>query len=56
MVETPKIVQAPCSSCIRKTKHEVLYETSQQDEETLDTYVLMSCGGCSTVSMGHQRR
>jgi Domain of unknown function (DUF4145) len=56
MAESPKIVQAPCSECVRKTKHEVLFETSQQDEETLETYVMMSCGGCSTVSMGRQRR
>src|ERR1035437_3149312 len=51
-----KTVYAPCSSCIRKTKHEVLFETHQQrDEETRDTYALISCGGCSTVSIGHQR-
>src|SRR5216683_2164286 len=50
------MVQAPCSECIRKTKHEVLFETSQQDEETLETFVMMSCGGCSTISMGRQRR
>jgi len=56
MTGSVKIVQAPCSSCVRKTKHEVLFETSQQDEETLDTYVMMSCGGCSTISMGHQQR
>jgi len=56
MAESVKIVQAPCSECIRKTKHEILFETTQQDEETLDTYVMMSCGGCSTISMGHQRR
>jgi hypothetical protein len=55
MAEGTKIVQAPCSSCIRKTKHEVLFETSHQNEETQDTYVMMSCGGCSMVSMGHQR-
>jgi hypothetical protein len=56
MAENPKIAQAPCSQCVRKTKHEVLFETSQQDEQTLDTYAMMSCGGCSTISMGHQRR
>jgi hypothetical protein len=55
MADTPKIVQAPCSECVRKTKHEVLFETSQRDEETLNTYVMLSCGGCSTISMGHQR-
>jgi hypothetical protein len=51
-----KTVQAPCSTCIRRTKHDVLFETTQQDEETLDTYVMISCGGCSTISMGHQRQ
>src|SRR5260370_10816818 len=56
MLESRKVVQAPCSSCVRKTKHEVVFEKSQQDEETLDTYVLMSCGGWSTGSMGLQRR
>ena len=56
MAEGAKIVQAPCSECVRKTRHEVLFETSQQDEETLDTYAMMSCGGCSTICMGHQRR
>src|SRR6266850_5135987 len=55
MAESPKIVQAPCSSCIRKTKHHVLFETQQRDEETANTYVMLSCGGCSAVSMGHQR-
>lgn len=55
MAESGKIVQAPCSECVRKTKHEVLFETHQRDEETIDTYVMMSCGGCSTISMGHQR-
>ena len=46
-------VQAPCSSCIRKTQHEVLFEESQRDEHTLDTYALLKCAGCSTISMGH---
>ncbi len=55
MSDSKKVVQAPCSSCVRKTKHEVLFETCLRDEETIDTYVMMSCGGCSTVSMGHQR-
>lgn len=50
MAEDKKIVQAPCSECIRKTKHEVLFETSQQDEETLETYAMMSCGGCSGIA------
>jgi len=55
MAEDKKIVQAPCSQCLRKTKHEVLFETSLQTEETHETYVMMSCGGCSAISMGRQR-
>lgn len=49
-----KMVQAPCSSCVRKTSHDVLFEIGQQDEHTIDTYGLLSCGGCSTISMDHQ--
>jgi hypothetical protein len=55
MPDTQKAVQAPCSSCIRTTKHEVLFEISQRDEETVDTYALLSCGGCETISMGRSR-
>jgi hypothetical protein len=56
MAGSPKIVQAPCSSCVRKTRHEMLFEITQHDdEETSSAYVLMKCGGCSTISMGHQR-
>ena len=56
MAGSPRIVQAPCSSCVRKTRHEVLFEVSRNpDDETMETYALMSCGGCSTISMGCQR-
>ncbi len=50
-------VQAPCSTCVRNTAHDVLFETAQRDPdyETIDTYVLLSCCGCSTISLGHQR-
>lgn len=41
--------------CVRKTKHHILFQTSQRDEETMDTYALLSCGGCETISMGLQR-
>jgi hypothetical protein len=56
MADIPKIVQAPCSECVRETRHAVLFETSQQNEETLDAYVVLSCGGCLTISICHQRR
>jgi hypothetical protein len=50
-----KIVNAPCSSCVRKTGHDVLFETSQHEEHYIDTYVLLRCRGCSTISLGHQQ-
>lgn len=55
MADALKTIQAPCSECVRKTRHAILFETHQHNEETIDTYVMMSCGGCSTISMGHQR-
>jgi hypothetical protein len=51
-----KKVQAPCSSCVRKTAHDILFETVQSDEIATDTYALLSCCGCSTISLGHQFR
>jgi len=47
-------VQAPCSSCVRKTSHDVLFKIRQGDdeeEETIDVYELLRCRGCSTISM-----
>jgi hypothetical protein len=51
-----KMVQAPCSSCVRATSHEILFETHQRDEHTIDSYVLLRCGGRSTISMEHHSR
>jgi hypothetical protein len=50
-----KKIQAPCSSCVRETAHDVLFETERRDEETLDTYALISCCGCAAVSMAHRK-
>lgn len=45
-------VQAPCSSCVRKTIHDVLFKIRQDDDEpTVDVYELLQCRGCSTISM-----
>jgi Domain of unknown function (DUF4145) len=45
---------APCSSCVRHTTHEVLFETKREHQGRDDnTYKLLSCGGCGTVSMMH---
>jgi hypothetical protein len=51
-----KIVQAPCSSCVRQTNHKVLFETNQRGEDLIDTYLLLECSGCSTISMCHHCR
>jgi hypothetical protein len=48
-------VMVPCSSCVKRTSHDVLFETSQQDDHTLDTYALLECRGCFNISMGHRR-
>jgi hypothetical protein len=52
-----KKVPAPCSTCVRETTHDVLFETPalHTDYDTIDTYALLSCCGCSTISLGHQR-
>jgi hypothetical protein len=51
-----KMISAPCSSCVRKTMHDILYETAQHEEHCIDTYALLRCRGCSTISLGHQER
>jgi hypothetical protein len=46
-----------CSSCVRATTHEVLFETSRQDQdddEIMNNYKLLSCGGCGTVCLMHK--
>jgi hypothetical protein len=50
-----KTIVAPCSSCVRETTHNVLFDTVRQDEETetVNTFSVLSCGGCSTISMMH---
>jgi hypothetical protein len=55
MAEGLRRVMAPCSSCVKQTSHDVLYETAQQDDNTLDTYALIECRGCFSISMGHRR-
>jgi hypothetical protein len=49
-----KIVHAPCSSCIRTTKHEVLFAKEvQKDEDEVETFAMISCCGCERISMSH---
>ncbi len=58
-VNTMKATQAPCSSCVRQTIHDVLFEIEQRDVdqmEIIDGYELLRCRGCSTISMAHHGR
>jgi hypothetical protein len=56
MAGQPKRISAPCSTCVRDTLHEVLFETRRQDDHSSYAYVMISCGGCETISMGVQSR
>jgi Domain of unknown function (DUF4145) len=55
MGEEERIIMAPCSNCIGKRRHKVLFETAQQEEETVEKYAMIECCGCARVSMGYQR-
>ncbi|SFM50652.1 protein of unknown function [Bradyrhizobium sp. Rc3b] len=56
MAEVERKIKAPCSTCIRETTHTVLFETTQTDGDFNYAYVMISCGGCQTISMGVQTR
>lgn len=56
MAKTPRKLKAPCSTCVRETTHVLLFQTTQTDEEYNYAYVMISCGGCQTISMGIQSR
>jgi hypothetical protein len=56
VAKMPKKIKAPCSTCVRETTHDVLFETHQSDEHYNYAYAMISCGGCSTISMGAQSR
>lgn len=55
MSEADKIIMAPCSNCVGKRRHKVLFETAQQEEETVEKYAMIECCGCGRISMGYQR-
>jgi hypothetical protein len=55
MGEEERIIMAPCSNCIGKRRHKVLFETAQQEEETVEKYAMIECCGCARISMGYQR-
>jgi hypothetical protein len=48
---------APCSSCLQKTTHRILHSENQDDEfGFLNTYSMLECAGCHTISMCHEIR
>jgi hypothetical protein len=51
-----KQVTAPCSSCLKETAHRVLFEKARQDEDRIETFGMLSCAGCGTISLGVQTR
>jgi hypothetical protein len=51
-----KEVPAPCSSCIRRTTHKVLYESASHDDDRITTYVMLECSGCHRICLGEQVR
>jgi hypothetical protein len=47
-----------CSSCVRMTTHDVLFEIARQDladDDITNTHKLLSCRGCETVCMIHKQ-
>jgi hypothetical protein len=47
-----------CSSCVRMTTHEILFEITRQDladDDITNTHKLLSCRGCETVCMIHKQ-
>jgi hypothetical protein len=59
VTESTKVIQAPCSRCLGKTRHTVLFEKSkqdEQDEECIETSALIECCGCGKLSTAYQRR
>lgn len=49
-----KEVQAPCSSCIRKTTHYILFEHASPDEDRITTHAVLECAGCHRICLGEQ--
>src|SRR4051812_48799594 len=54
-MQTRDKIVAPCSSCVRKTRHEVLYATSRKMGKTTTFHGLIQCGGCGTISLLRRR-
>jgi hypothetical protein len=56
MEKTQQSVIAPCSNCVGKKTHTVLFTASDSDESVQETFAMLRCAGCQTISMGRQQR
>jgi uncharacterized protein DUF4145 len=52
VTDTTYAIQAPCSTCLGKTRHTVLFQKAQQDEQCIEESALIECCGCGKISMG----
>jgi hypothetical protein len=55
VTDSTDVIQAPCSTCLGKTRHTVLFQKARQDEECIEKSALIECCGCGRISMGWQR-
>ncbi|MBO0733663.1 MAG: DUF4145 domain-containing protein, partial [Methylocapsa sp.] len=54
--EQMETVSAPCSQCLRETRHDVLHSTVDfldPDAVFAEVYKLIKCAGCGTLSMAN---
>src|SRR5271166_26412 len=49
-----KQVSAPCSGCLRETKHNILHEDGRHEEDRNITYAMLQCCGCGEVCLAKQ--
>jgi hypothetical protein len=55
MDPTTKQVPAPCSGCLRETKHNVLQEArGHEDDYQIITYAMLQCCGCGEICLAKQ--
>jgi Domain of unknown function (DUF4145) len=54
MSATKEKVNAPCSSCLKTTTHNVLHTVEKCDEDRIETFAMLQCAGCQSVPMGRQ--
>src|SRR5689334_17735650 len=51
----PRAIMAPCSSCLGKRKHFILFQKRKYEEEADEHYSMIECAGCGRVSMEYRR-